>query len=199
MISLHVLGTASARPANGRSVSGSILSMAHGGVLVDCGEGFQERFTAHNRRLGVADGMTKVRRSRLEAVMLTHGHLDHTWGVLPFLQTMGLDGRTRPLTIIGPTRQDVLRTLGTPGTSLPEDLPAVDLARQFQIWRDLGANEHHLGFPIRWVLIAADGSQAMEWMASGEHRQLESIPQPLKGAHIRPLETRIACPPALGP
>ena len=194
MISLHVLGTASARPANGRSVSGSILSMAHGGVLVDCGEGFQERFTAHNRRLGAADGMTKVRRSRLEAVMLTHGHLDHTWGVLPFLQTMGLDGRTRPLTIIGPTRQDVLRTLGTPGTSLPEDLPAVDLARQFQIWRDLGANEHHLGVPIRWVLIAADGSQAMEWMASGEHRQLESIPQPLKGAHIRPLETRHSVP-----
>ena len=77
---------------------------------------------------------------------------------------------------------------------LPEDLPAVDLARQFQIWRDLGANEHHLGFPIRWVLIAADGSQAMEWMASGEHRQLESIPQPLKGAHIRPLETRHSVP-----
>ena len=37
-LEIHVLGTSSARPAQGRSVSGSIIETPEGMVVVDCGK-----------------------------------------------------------------------------------------------------------------------------------------------------------------
>ena len=39
---------------------------------------------------------------KLDAICLTHYHGDHIFGLPGLLQTLGCQGRTRPLTIFGP-------------------------------------------------------------------------------------------------
>ena len=154
MLDLHVLGTASARPTTKRAVSGSVLACPDGLVILDPGEGFQDRFTVARRHLKTEPGTPRLRSRRVAAILLTHGHLDHTWGLLPWLQTSGLDGREEPLTVAGPvgttTFEHVLEH-GFEGTP-PGDLPASDLWRQMRVWRELGATNDLLGYPIIWRL-----------------------------------------------
>ena len=50
MLELHVLGTSSARFAHGRAVSGSVVNTPGGTLLVDCGEGMQQRLIDHVRQ-----------------------------------------------------------------------------------------------------------------------------------------------------
>ena len=98
---LHILGTASARPTSTRSVSGSVFSCQEGLVIIDAGEGFQMRYAKQRSRLKRENEPALLRPNRIVAVALTHGHLDHTWGLLPFLQTLSLDGRQQPLMVYG--------------------------------------------------------------------------------------------------
>ena len=51
MLELHVLGTSSARFAHNRAVSGSFVMTPGGGLLVDCGEGLQQRLLNQNSAL----------------------------------------------------------------------------------------------------------------------------------------------------
>ena len=60
-------------------------------MLLDCGEGTQ---TAA-RRAG-------VNLMRADAICLTHYHGDHIFGLPGLLQTLGAQGRTRPLVLLGP-------------------------------------------------------------------------------------------------
>ena len=128
---LHILGTASARPAGARDVSGSLLSCEDGIAVIDAGEGFQIRYAQQRKRLKLHTPTGSLRAARIDVVCLTHGHLDHTWGLLPWLQTMSLDRRTRPLLIVGPTSTEVLDALAD-GRAIPESAPPAELARQMQ-------------------------------------------------------------------
>ena len=98
-LELHILGTASARPASQRQVSGSLLACEDGVAVIDAGEGFQTRYADHRKRLKTQSPPVSLRAAKIGAVCLTHGHLDHTWGLLPWLQTMALDRREKPLLI----------------------------------------------------------------------------------------------------
>ena len=89
---LHILGTASARPTSIRNVSGSVLSTEEGLVVIDAGEGFQIRYSAQRGLMKRSDQTASLRPHKIAVIALTHGHLDHTWGLLPFLQTLALDG-----------------------------------------------------------------------------------------------------------
>ncbi|MFL2493602.1 MAG: MBL fold metallo-hydrolase [Candidatus Thalassarchaeum sp.] len=102
MFALHVLGTSGSRPTATRSVSGNYLMTPHGGLVIDCGEGFQERLVRQDLRLKRSKAGKRAKASKVRAILLTHCHLDHCWGLIPFLHTMNLDGRTEPLTIIAP-------------------------------------------------------------------------------------------------
>jgi ribonuclease Z len=85
------LGTSSGKPTLKRNVSA--LAMAREGewLLFDCGEGTQTQII----RAGLSP-------NRLAAIFITHLHGDHFNGLPGLLSTMGMDGRERELTLVGP-------------------------------------------------------------------------------------------------
>lgn len=88
---LIVLGTSSARPTIHRNVSGSVLEMSGESLLFDCGEGTQRQAL-----------LAGLHFSRLGLVAITHLHGDHVNGLFGLLGTLVLDGRTRPIRVVGP-------------------------------------------------------------------------------------------------
>ena len=178
---LHILGTASARPTSTRSVSGSVFSCQEGLVIIDAGEGFQMRYAKQRSRLKRENEPAHLRPNRIVAVALTHGHLDHTWGLLPFLQTLALDGRQQPLMVYGPTSEAILDALLSEGidAKLSEDTPSAELLNQYRSWFSLGGTEQNLGFPIQWFLGEPQSGRWIEFVDNATRLVLhESMPQP---------------------
>ena len=151
---VHILGTASARPTSSRDVSGSVFACHEGLVIIDAGEGFQVRYAQQRGRMKRAGEPSLLRPNRIAAVALTHGHLDHTWGLLPFLQTLSLDGRQQPLMVYGPTSAEILDALDDGGidAAIPSDTASAELLNQYRAWFKLGGTSSQLGYPIRWLL-----------------------------------------------
>ena len=178
---LHILGTASARPTSTRSVSGSVFSCQEGLVIIDAGEGFQIRYAKQRSRLKRENEPALLRPNRIVAVALTHGHLDHTWGLLPFLQTLSLDGRQQPLMVYGPTSEVILDALLSDGidAKLSEDTPSAELLNQYRSWFSLGGTEQNLGFPIKWFLGEPHSGRWVEFVDNATRLVWhESMPQP---------------------
>ena len=85
------LGTSSGKPTLKRNVSALAVAREGEWLLFDCGEGTQMQIA----RAG-------LNPSRLAAIFITHLHGDHFNGLSGLLSTMGLDRRTRELTLVGP-------------------------------------------------------------------------------------------------
>jgi ribonuclease Z len=175
-IDVHVLGTASARPTPDRAVSGSLVKGPDGIAVIDAGEGFQTRYARQRRRLKKHAVGETLKPSSVDVLAFTHGHLDHTWGALPWLQSMDLENRQQPLLVLGPTSAAALDAL-LEGTPLPDDVPPADLARQWLAWYGLGGAGLH--FPNRWVLGDVNGGRWVEVNPeTGGAVLLEGMPQP---------------------
>ncbi len=91
MHSIIFLGTGPGVPAPGRGSSSSLLELASAKILVDAGE----PCSLHLRDRG-------IEISDLDAVLITHGHSDHTAGLFMLLQSAWLESRQRPLPIYLP-------------------------------------------------------------------------------------------------
>src|SRR5688572_11178538 len=90
ILRLTMLGTSAAQPTARRGLSATAVR-AHGDrLLVDCGEGTQRQMV----RYGVGFG--------LDYVLFTHFHADHYLGIVGFLRTLAMGGRTTPLSLYGP-------------------------------------------------------------------------------------------------
>ena len=85
------LGTSSGKPTLKRNVSGLAVAREAEWLLFDCGEGTQVQIA----RAGLSP-------NRLAAVFITHLHGDHFNGLAGLLSTMGLDRRTKDLSLTGP-------------------------------------------------------------------------------------------------
>lgn len=100
-IKVTFLGTSSARPTLHRNTSALLISYGPDAILFDCGEGTQVRVM-----------QSSVRPSKIKAICLSHFHGDHVNGLPGLMGTMGLNGRTEPLTLVGPKKMSKwLKTL----------------------------------------------------------------------------------------
>src|SRR5260370_3457910 len=91
MAEIFVVGSACGFPVSGRGHSSLLLCVLDRSVLIDAGEPcsrslMEEGFTVNN----------------IEAVLLTHGHADHTGGLPMLIQSLWLSQREKPLTIFLP-------------------------------------------------------------------------------------------------
>jgi ribonuclease BN (tRNA processing enzyme) len=91
MAEIFVVGSASGFPAPGRGHSSLLLSWSDQSILIDAGE-------PCSRSLAEAG----ISFSTIEAVLLTHGHADHTGGLPMLIQSLWLSHRVEPLTIFLP-------------------------------------------------------------------------------------------------
>lgn len=91
MLTITLLGTAATMPLPDRALTAAAAECGGHSLLFDCGEGTQ---TAA-RRAG-------VNLMKLDAICLTHYHGDHIFGLPGLLQTLGCQGREKPLTVFGP-------------------------------------------------------------------------------------------------
>lgn len=192
---LHILGTSSARPTGSRQVSGSLVQCEDGIMVIDAGEGFQTRYAMQRKRLKLYDKGNTLRASRVHVICLTHGHLDHTWGVLPWMHTMALDKRQHPILVVGPTSPDVFDAL-LKNEEIPDSAPNAELARQIKSWQELGATSESLGYSVRWVLGDVLADRWLEMGDDGKSILLDSMPQPggWKKNRIQPLATLHSVP-----
>ncbi len=93
MLTLTFLGTSSGVPTRRRNMSALALQTGPGAswVLVDCGEATQHQLL--RVKLSVRD---------LEAILITHAHGDHCYGLPGMLASAAMHGRTNPLQLIAP-------------------------------------------------------------------------------------------------
>jgi ribonuclease Z len=89
-LSVFFAGTAGSVPTARRGLPAVLLQRGGDRLLVDCGEGTQRQLL---RSVGLPD---------LDAVLLTHFHLDHWFGLPPMLKSFALRDRDKPLEIYGP-------------------------------------------------------------------------------------------------
>lgn len=95
MISFYTLGTSSAVPTTNRDLACHFMNFQGEKILFDCGEGAQKSLMRH--QLGILG---------IDRVFISHWHADHFSGLLGLVQTMGMEGRDRPLYIYGPPRTE---------------------------------------------------------------------------------------------
>jgi ribonuclease Z len=85
------LGISAGTPTRDRNVASMFVQRGGNSLLLDCGEGTQHQLI----RLG-------WKPNSIDAILITHLHGDHLFGLPGLLSTMSMMNRTRPLTVVGP-------------------------------------------------------------------------------------------------
>lgn len=104
-----LLGTGAGRPGPGRGAAGAAVRCGGAVWAWDCGEGTQIQAQRAGRRAGLTGG-------RLAAVLVSHLHGDHVFGLPGLLSSLGLadtaSASAGPVHIFGPQGlRGLLRTV----------------------------------------------------------------------------------------
>ena len=126
---VHILGCGSALPTLHHNASAQVVEIRGKLFLVDCGEGTQVQL----RR-------SHLRFTKISAVLITHLHGDHCFGLIGMLSTFGLLGRTARLAIYAPAAlENMLKQqmqLFCHDFDYEVDFHAVDTTQQQVIYED---------------------------------------------------------------
>ena len=88
---LHILGCGSAKPTTRHFPSAQALTLSGRLYLVDCGEGAQLQMQrAH------------LKYTAVDHIFISHLHGDHCFGLIGFISTLALHGRTQDLHVYSP-------------------------------------------------------------------------------------------------
>jgi ribonuclease Z len=94
MMRITFLGTGGSTPTPNRNPSAIAVNREGELMLFDCGEGAQRQM------MRAKTGMT------IDSIFISHFHADHVLGIPGLVQTMGLQGREKPLELYGPKYVD---------------------------------------------------------------------------------------------
>lgn len=89
---LVFIGTGSATPIGERWLPGLLVKIHGDFLLLDCGEGVQYRILKAGLKV-----------NRLAAILVTHLHGDHLYGLPGLLESLGMWGKNSSLKVLGPT------------------------------------------------------------------------------------------------
>ena len=104
-------------PLKNRWLSSCLLSVFGHSVLIDCGEGTQ-----------IALKWAGQKSKPIDVICFTHFHADHISGLPGFLLTMSNEGRTEPLTMIGPVGlETIVRALCLIAPNLTFDIRFLEI------------------------------------------------------------------------
>lgn len=85
---LHILGCGSALPTRRHLPAAQVLNVRGKLFMIDCGEGAQLQFRH-----------TGLNYNKIYGIFISHLHGDHCFGLIGLISTMGMLGRTAPLTV----------------------------------------------------------------------------------------------------
>ena len=91
-IDWRILGCSAAIPAPGQYPSAQSIRVGGTLMLLDCGEGTQIRI----RKVG-------LRGATFDVILISHLHGDHVFGLPGLMSSWTLQGRTKPLVVVGPS------------------------------------------------------------------------------------------------
>lgn len=123
LMEMIFLGTSSGIPTKNRNVSATVVKRQDNKrwYLVDCGEGTQHQILH-----------TKLSLVHLSAILITHVHGDHCFGLPGLLASAAMAGRKKPLLIVAP--QPIKAWLAScqavSETYLPYELEFIDVLSQ---------------------------------------------------------------------
>lgn len=185
---LYALGTGSGMASKHLNCSCYMVESGGKSFILDCGEGCTQTLLRMDYDI-----------TTIDAIIICHYHPDHLCGVFMLLQTMYLKGRTQPLMLYLPEREDEFRGFMQymylfeerfayvlnirPITDLPVDYP------RFRIQ----ANDHLVGYTA--VIDASDlpnlqkayslriRSEEGDLVYSSDIGTIQSIEELIRGAH----------------
>jgi ribonuclease Z len=129
-LSVVFLGTGGSVPTARRATACLLARVGGERLLFDCGEGSQRQM---HRSVGLV---------QLDEIYITHYHADHYLGVPGLLKTYDLQGRERPLRIVGPPGlSSLFKSLGRILGRVSYEIELVEL--------DEGQGIRHGGFEVR--------------------------------------------------
>lgn len=120
MLDVCLLGTGGMMPLKNRFLASCILRLNGHCALLDCGEGTQ-----------VALKMSNFTFKPIDVLCVTHLHADHISGLPGLLLSMGNEGRTEKLMILGPFGiKEVVRCLRVIVPGLPFAVECVEMTAE---------------------------------------------------------------------
>ncbi len=140
---ITLLGTSSGVPTKQRNVSATAFNLKNKKewFLVDCGEGTQQQLLR-----------TKFSLLRLRAILITHMHGDHIYGLPGLLSSMQLSGRKKLLTVVGPKDLEAYVTsvfnYSQSYLDYPIDYVVVDECKEVYLEKSLRITSHPLSHRI---------------------------------------------------
>lgn len=127
MLGVTILGNNSAIPAYDRHPTSQVVTMNDQLILIDCGEGTQMQMAKY-----------RIKRSKINYILISHLHGDHYFGLMGILTSMGLLGRENDLHLFAtPLLEPIIHAqLNAANTVLPYPLHFHALEEDGLIWND---------------------------------------------------------------